>query len=226
MKRGARHQPDHPALAHAIDYAAVKVGLPQRDTNWFTEWNWQPDGYVLLNDDLSCCCPAADLRLVQAWQAARGVRWRVPVELVRLRYAAVAGYLGTPETDQGTIPAIDCFDWQTAPIVASGLWRVRWCVVPPADVVSALRRGPLLLTIGLTATDADDPDLWGDDPDSAFTDFHRVVCGANDGEVLSCLTYGFLADVAAARVVAADLMLPVDAPAELRTAGVDWSVLG
>lgn len=225
MKRGALHDPNSAALQNSLDFNSVRVGAALPKTDWFSAWNWQPDGDVLGNDELSCCCEVADLRLIQGWKAAQGIMWPVPVDLVRLRYAAVGGWLGTPETDGGTVPAEDCFDWQSAPIVADGLWRVRWCSVRPEDVLTALRRGPLQLTIGLTAEDADDPVLWHDDADGDFTEFHRVVCGAEHAGFLDVLTYGFRTLVARPRVVAADLLLHVDTPADLRTAGIDWNVL-
>ncbi len=189
MKHGARHDPTHPALTHAADYSTVRVGgVSATAPDWFTAWNWQPTGNPLANDELSDCCEAADLVLVEGFRASHGLAPIPPdqlTELVKLRYVQVAGWDGTPATDVGTIPAEDCFAWQTVPIlVEGGIWRV----------------GP-------------------------YTGFHRVVAGAERKGNLICRTYGFDVPVSHARVVAADLLLQVDLPAELRTAGVDWSVV-
>ena len=56
--------------------------------------------------------------------------------------------------------------------------------------------------------------------------YHRVVGGASRDGLLLCRTYGFDRLVIPSRVVAADLLLAVDLPAELRTAGIDWEALG
>lgn len=226
FKRGAIHDANSPSLAFAIDFNTFRVGGATRPTDWFLKWDWQtePDGDVLANNRLSCCCEVADLRLVQAWLASTGVAWAVPEELVILRYEAVAGYQGTPQTDNGTITQTDSFAWQAAPIVANGQsFNVRWLTVQPFDVSAALKRGPLLVTLGLPANDADDPDRWHNAPSGPLVDYHRVVLGAERGGLLDVHSYGRRYLVHPSRVVAADLMLHVDTPAELRTAGIDWA---
>lgn len=227
MKHGAIHDPDNPAVQSAIDYASVRTGLaPAAVPDWFAAWSWDADGDVLLNDELGCCVPVADLRLVQGWLAARGVLWRVPPELVRLRYEATGGYDGTPATDLGTVVQVDAFGWQAAPIAAAGAeWHVRWCSVPVHFVSSALRRGPLLVTLGLTEADGQDPWLWRQAAAGPFTLCHRVVVGGLRGGMLNCRTYGYDRLVDPSRVIAADLFVHVDAPADLRIAGIDWSAV-
>lgn len=227
FRRGALHDPSHPGLSSAIDFAAVRVGTPA-PVNWFA--SCPADGDILDNDRLSDCVPVADFRLLQIWMALQGTAWPIPLDLVHLRYAATGGWDGTPATDTGTVTQADMFAWQAGPIVAADReWRVKWLTVAPADVLAALRCGPLLVTLGLTAEDADDPDTWWDDPAGPFIEFHRVVAGYGTNDPsgvpgrLICRTYGRDVLVALSRVVAADLLVHVDAPEALRTAGIAWS---
>lgn len=229
MKHGCNWNPASPRLADAIDYASVKVGGAAKDTDWFGAWNWRANGDALGNDELGCCCEVADLVLVEGFRASLGLSplsAGTLTELVKLRYSQVAGWSG-PATDSGSDPAEDAFSWQASPIFAAARnWNVRWLTVRQAEVFSALRRGPLLLTIALTADDKDDPDLWGEAPDGPRVEEHRVVCGAGKGGLLISRTYGLDVPVSPARVLAADLLLPVDLPAELRSAGIDWTAVG
>lgn len=229
MKHGALHDPDSPHLAEAIDYNDVRVRGVTQPVDWFQAWEWQvdPDGDMLGNDVLSDCCEVADLRLCQAWLAAQGLHWTIPLELVKIRYSQVGCYVESDgSTDNGTTTQTDMFAWQSAPIVANGvLFNVRWLTVPPAETLSALKRGPLLLTIGLTPSDGDDPTLWQRAPTSDVTEFHRVVAGAERGGLLQCHTYGRKYFVHPSRVVACDLLLHVDQPAALRSAGISWSAI-
>ena len=222
MKRGALHDPNHPALASATSLETVLATLPDGPVpDWFADC--PADGELLLNDVLGCCCQAADLRLLQLWRAAAGERWRIPPELVRLRYEAVTGYDGTPATDLGTVPAVDCFNWQTVQILDTDgrAWPAFWITVPPYLMKQALRRGPLLATLGLL-TGEDDPDGWAEPLVGTPTEFHRVVAGAVDGDTFTCRTYGIDVPVHRSRIVAADLMVPhpdgVDP--DLRMAGI------
>ncbi len=231
FRHGALHQPRHQAMAAAIDYAKVRVGgASVLDADWFAAWNWPASGNMLGNDELSNCCEAADLVLVEGFRAMLGLP-PLPADemtaLAKLRYTEIVGWQGTPETDVGSVPAADCFAWQVAPIAVDGReFRVKWATVKPESVFSALRRGPLQLTIALSADDEGDPDLWHLDANGPPVAYHRVVTGASRGGLLNCRTYGFDRLVAPTRVVAADLLLPVDLPAELRTAGIDWEALG
>jgi hypothetical protein len=224
MKFGAIHDPDSVDLAHAADYAAIKVGSVAGDTNWFEKWNWRADGNALGNDDWGCCVPAGDFRLVQGWMAALGVVWAIPRELVLNRYSMTGGFQGTAATDVGTITQFDAFSWQTGPILVSGIkYPVKWSTVAPADVFSALRRGPLLGTIGLSGRpDGQNTYGWQNPAPGDFDTLHRVVFGASKGGKLVCRTYGYDRLVDPSRVVAADLMMLVDAPEPLKTAGIDW----
>lgn len=229
-RHGAIHKPNHPAIMEATDYARIEVGGPALDADWFAAWNWPATGNLLGNDELSNCCEAADIVLVEGFRAVLGLPALDPDEmtaLAKLRYTEITGYQGTPETDVGSIPAEDCLAWQAAPIVAGDhSWRVKWATVLPDAVFSALRRGPLQLTIALSATDQDEPDRWHLDAAGPPSAYHRVVAGASRGGLLLCRTYGFDVLVIPSRVVAADLLLAVDLPVELRTAGVDWEALG
>lgn len=228
FRHGAIHEPDNPAMANAIDFNAVRVHGVTAPVNWYDAWQWQvePDLDVLKNDELSCCCEVADIRLIQAWLASEGIAWSVPVELVLLRYEAVGGYQGTPETDLGTITQIDVFGWDSVPIVAADReWNIKWLTVQPFDASGALKRGPLLATLGLPANDSDDPQLWHKAPQGPPVDFHRVVVGAERNGLLDVHSYGRRYLVHPARLVGCDLLLRTDQADDLRTAGVDWSAL-
>lgn len=201
---GAIHQPDHPATANALPFTRVGTSEPP---NWFSAWNWHPDdGDILDNDELSDCVPAADLRLIQAWKARADISWPIPVELVRLRYTATGGWLGTPETDLGTVTQADAFDWTISPIIAGEPYPVTWTIVEPGDVLPALRHGPLLVTLGLEAAVQDDPGTWGTVASGPPASLHRVVAGAALRGKLWCVTYGMIVPVDVSRVVAVDLM--------------------
>lgn len=207
FRHGAIHDPDHPDAIKATPFRRVGA-LSRPVRSWFDEWDWHPDdGDILGNDQLSCCVPAADLRLIQAFKARDGVAWHPPLDLVEIRYAMVSGWQHTEETDLGTVTQADCFDWSIAPIVADGTYySVKWTSVQPADVHNALLKGPLLATLSLEAAVQDDPLMWqtpvSDDPAS----LHRVVIGALMGSKLACVTYGMIVPVDASRLVAVDLM--------------------
>lgn len=201
---GAIHQPRHECVANALPFTRVGTTTPP---NWFDTWNWRPnDGDILGNDRLSCCVAAADLRLVQAFKARAGIKWRPPVELVELRYEATGGWLRTDETDNGTVTQADAFDWSLSPIVAGETYPVTWTIVEPTDVLAALRHGPLLVTLGLEAAVQDDPLTWGRPAVGAPACLHRVVAGATTDGRLMCVTYGMIVPVDLSRVVACDLM--------------------
>lgn len=233
MKFGAIHDPGNEALSTtAVDYGLIRVGgAAPRDPDWFGDWHWPPTGDPLGNDDYSDCCEAADVVLASGFRASLGMPVLDVADLkaaALLRYEMVAGWDGSAGTDNGTITQEDCFDWASGPLVLGDMaWRVRWATVPPEQAMSAIRRGPLLLTLGLTARDQDDTDLWHNDPGSApITFLHRVVAGASRGGLLlSCRTWGRDCLVSPKRIVAADLLVPVDMPAELRTAGLNWDAL-
>lgn len=234
MRYGALHDPDSPALAHALDYTVARVASPVTAAplptpNWFRAWRWPATGNALGNDEVSNCCEAADLVMLEGFRAARGLSSLPPdtlTELAMLRYETVTGYDGSTGTDLGSVPAEDCFAWQTAPIVAAGTaWRVRWLSVRPSDVVSALRRGPLQVTLGLTEADADDFHHWHVVSPGEFIAYHRVVVGTAQGDLLTCRTWGMDVPVHLSRVVAADLLVPVGTPTSLRTAGLDWTTV-
>jgi hypothetical protein len=231
MKFGAIDQPWHPAVAFALDYAMIRVaGAAPTDTDWFKQWNWPATGNMLSNDELSDCCEAADVVLVEGWRAALGLAPLPADELTaiaELRYAAVGGWNGgRPGNDPGTVTQADCFAWASGPIVVGErAWQARWCSVQVPDIFSAIRRGPLLLTLALPAIDAQDPTIWSDDPVGVPVFWHRVVAGAAHKGLLTCRTWGRDVAVSPLRVVGADLLLSVDMPAELRTAGIDWRVV-
>lgn len=227
MKRGALHDPNDHRLAFATSLETVVEYLPPGETpDWFA--GCPPDGNALLNDDLSCCCEAADWRIVQLWRAAAGEAWSVPPDLVRLRYQAVAGYDGTPATDLGTIPAADCFNWMVTPLVDNDgrEWPATWVTVPDYLLPDAIRRGPLLVTIGLLIGE-DDPNEWAEMLEGAPVEFHRVVAGAVDDCYFMCRTWGLDVPVHRSRIIAADLMVPRanHINADLRMAGIDFGRL-
>lgn len=233
MKRGALHDPNHPALAFATSLETVLTLLPEGPApDWFEDC--PADGWALLNDKLSCCCEAADMRVIQIWAASQGAPWPVSrdtddlCDMVDIRYEEVAGYDGTPATDLGTTPAVDCFNWQAVPILDSDgrSWPAFWVTVPPYLIDAALRRGPLLVTLGLL-TGEDDPIEWAKPLIGTPNEFHRVVAGFVDGDTFTCRTYGLDVPVHRSRIVAADLMIPhpdgVDP--DLRMAGIDFGRL-
>lgn len=227
MKFGAIHDPDNEAVKSATAFDCIRVGGAAQSPDWFAAWNCPADGEILLNDRLSCCVAVADLRLVQLWLALRGVQWAVPEELVLLRYEATGHYLGTPASDNGTITQEDAFAWQAAPIMAANeAFRIAWAIVQPSDVLAALRRGPLAVTLGLTSNDADDLSEWQRPAQGSVTEYHRVIAGAERGGLLTVRTYGMDIAVHPSRVVAADLLIHVNGPASLRLAGVDYAALG
>ena len=171
------------------------------------------------------------MRIIEIWASERMLPWPDTagmIQMVKLRYQEITGYDGTPETDMGTIPAVDCFNWQSIPVLDSNgtLWPAFWVTVPPYLMKQALRRGPLLATLGLL-TGEDDPDGWSEALEGKPVDFHRVVIGAADGEHFMCRTYGVDVPVHRSRIVAADLMVPhpdgVDP--DLRMAGIDFGRL-
>jgi hypothetical protein len=233
MKWGAIHDPGHPALATtAVDYGLVRVaGAAPRDPDWFGDWNWPATGDPLGNTDYSDCCEAADIVLASGFRASLGMPPLAVAELkaaALLRYEMVGGWDGSPATDNGTVTQEDCFAWASGPLILGGTaWRVKWATVPPDQSMSAIRRGPLLLTIGLTDSDKGDTSLWNTDPGgAAYTFLHRVVAGASkSGLLFSCRTWGRDCLVSPARVVAADLLVPVDMPASLVTAGLNWDAV-
>lgn len=232
MKHGAIHRPFHPVAGHARAFTDVAthdlIGAP----NWFKKWNWPATGNILGNDDLSDCCEAADVVLCQGFANSLGL---APIaggdatQLAEMRYEAVAGWNGqVPGNDPGTITQVDAFAWQTVPIIATGgqVWRVGWYAVELEHIADALVRWPLLLTLGLCADDEDDPDLWHNKPSSSsYVAQHRVVCGASEANLLTCRTYGFDVSVSPDRVIGADMMLLVNAPTDIQTAGLDWDVV-
>jgi hypothetical protein len=230
MKRGALHDPNHPSLASATSLETVLIALPDGPVpDWFEDC--PADGDALLNDELGCCSQAAIMRLLETWACDRRLPWPNTAgmrDMVELRYREVAGYDGTPETDLGTIPAVDCFAWQTVPILDldGREWRAFWITVPLPLLNQALRRGPLLVTLGLL-TGEDDPDGWAEPLVGTPVEFHRVVAGAVDGDAFTCRTYGIDVPVHRSRIVAADLMVPhpdgVDP--DLRMAGIEFGRL-
>jgi hypothetical protein len=235
MKHGAIHRPDHPAANHArafIDVAAPVdhielVALP----NWFTKWNWPATGNILGNDDLGDCVEAADIVLCQGFANSLGlapITGANATQAAETRYEAIAGWNGVvPGNDPGTITQVDAFAWQTVPIVTDAqVWRVGWYSVEIEHINQALGRWPLLLTLGLCADDEDDPDTWQNKPSGPYVARHRVVCGAIEGNWFTCRTYGFDVPVSPDRIVGADMMLLVNAPADIQTAGIDWKNVG
>lgn len=229
LLHGALDRPQHPVASQALDFAAIRVGSPA-PTNWFTAWNWPATGNIMANDVLSDCVEVADIVLVEGFRLSRGLSPLSAAELTdlaKLRYEMVSGWNGViPGNDPGSVTQVDAFSWASAPIIADGQsFPVAWATVPVAQVSDALRRGPLAITLGLTATDADDPDLWQNAPQGAYADFHRVVCGAGGGGLLLCRTYGRDVLVSPARVVGADLFVPLSQPESLQMAGIDFSAL-
>lgn len=202
---GARHDPEHPALMHA---RPLTVGA-KAPVDWFE--SYPPTGNMLANTELSDCCEAADLVLVEWCRAALGLDPIPPdelTELVKLRYRQIAGWDGgMPGNDPGSIPQWDCASWQAAGIVAGGrVWNATWHSVAPADVTPALAEAPLLLTLALDAASENDPFSWGRPHTGDPVGFHRVLAGTVRRGLLICRTYGFDVPVSPDRVVAADLM--------------------
>lgn len=231
MKHGAIHRPDHPATSHAGTYAGVALDATIGRPDWFKSWNWPATGNILGNDHLSDCCEAADIVLCQGFANSLGL---TPVtaanatDLAETRYEAIAGWNGVvPGNDPGTITQVDAFAWQTVPIVTGAQkWRVQWFTVELDNLPMAIARWPLLLTLGLCADDEDDPDLWQNRPSGPYVAQHRVVCGATEENWYTCRTYGFDVPVSPDRIIGADMMLLVNAPADIQTAGIDWKSLG
>lgn len=231
MKHGALPRPNHPATRNAHAIKDLVVGLPRPVIpNWFRDWKWTPTGNVLGNDALSDCVEAADVVLVQGFAISMGlppITATAATNLAETRYEQISGWNGTfPGNDPGTVPEVDCFAWQAVPIAAGvSVWAVRWAIVKPDEVDRAIMHWPLLLTIGLCADDADSPGLWEGDPIGPYIDYHRVVCGAVDGKWLTCRTYGRDYPVSPKRIVGADMMVHLNTPADLRTAGLDWKTI-
>lgn len=205
LLHGAIHRPNHPTLSAATQF---RVGAPPETRNWFA--NCPADGEMHLNDLISDCCEVADYQLLRVWKSLDGEDWAIPDELIRLRYEAIAGWNGvTPGNDPGSVVQADCFAWQAAPLLddKGRAYPATWTVVAPADISAALRHGPLLGTIGLTAANADDPDQWWLAPDGPFTDFHRVLAGRDHGGSFVCRSYGIDYLIHPAAFVGADLMV-------------------
>lgn len=206
LLHGAIHRPEHPVALSATSY---RVGAPRiQSPNWFADC--PADGDILLNDQLSCCVEDADFRLIQVWKSLKGIAWRVPVDLVMLRYEAVAGWSGViPGNDPGSVTQVDCFAWQAVPILddAGTAYSVTWQTVPVAQMAAALREGPLLGTIGLTEANQDDPDTWHLAPTGPFVDYHRVLVGSWNEGLYTSRSYGLDYPVHPSMFVGADLML-------------------
>lgn len=201
---GAIHEPQNPSVETALPFLRAGSAAPP---NWFEAWDWRPDdGDILDNDRLGCCVPVGVMRLVQAFKARSGIKWKIPLELVHLRYEATGGWLRTPETDRGTVTQADRFDWSISPVIADGAYPVTWTIVEPADTLAALRHGPLLVTLGLDAATEDDPLAWGGALSGPPVSLHQVVVGATTRGKLMCGTYGMIVAVDLSRVVAVDLM--------------------
>ena len=227
MKHGALHNPDHPLLLEAGNYLDLRSPVIDGPTpNWFAAS--PPDGDALWNNEVSDCCEAADFRLIQFWLAAQDIVWRIPRDLVMRRYVAVGGYQHTMATDVGTSPAVDMFAWMTNPIEAySRFWPVYWASVPLGSITDALRRGPLLATLGLPVKMLSYPERWHMAPQGAFMAYHRVVIGYAENGMLLCRSYGRNYWVNPALVVGADLLIPHTngAPLSLEMAGIDYTKL-
>lgn len=206
LLHGAVHRPDHPTLSAAIPY--VVGAVPSEIPNWFT--TCAPDGQMHLNDQLSICCPVGNYQVVRVWKSLDGEDWTIPDELIATRYEAIDGWNGLiPGNDPGTIPQVDCFSWQAAPVLddAGRPYPADWHSVLPADLMDALRRGPVLGTIGLTGETADDPLSWSKLVAGPFADYHRVVVGAAIAGLFLCRSYGQDYFVHPSAFVACDLMM-------------------
>jgi hypothetical protein len=232
VKHGAIHRPDHPAASHARAFTGVAVHDMIGSPNWFVKWGWPATGNILGNDDLGDCVEAADIVLCQGFANSLGlapIAGANATQAAETRYEAIAGWNGiVPGNDPGTITQVDAFAWQTVPIVTGAqVWRVGWYAVELENINVALVRWPLLLTLGLCADDEDDPDLWHNKPSSnSYVAQHRVVCGATDSNWWTCRSYGNDYPISPDRVIGADMMLLVNAPADIQTAGIDWKNVG
>jgi hypothetical protein len=229
VKHGAIHRADHPVVGHAAAFADLAVRDMIGAPNWFTKWRWPSTGNILGNDQLGDCVEAADIVLCQGFANSLGltpITGANATTTAEQRYEAVSGWNGVvPGNDPGTITQVDAFAWQAVPMLTGAQsWRVRWCIVDLDQISVALARWPLLLTLGLCADDEDDPDLWCNKPTSkSYVAQHRVVCGATDSNWFTCRSYGNDYPISPDRVIGADMMVLVNAPAEIQTAGLDWS---
>ncbi len=170
MRFGAIHQ-DAPAAIRRLNLGPARDGA---NVDWFADV--PADGDDLDNDDLGCCVPAADFRVIELLGGA------INRDLVIARYEAVGGYRPVDaSSDAGTNTAVDMFNWMSSPIIdADGRpWSIEWLSVGRADLIAALAVAPVLLTLGLPGVIATRPELWGGKPGATWRQDkqHRLVLG-------------------------------------------------
>lgn len=162
-----------------------------KPVNWFTRF--PPDGDALGNDDYGCCDPAADFRILQLWGG------KCSRELVLGRYSQLTRFdQEFAETDEGTDTNMDMRSWCSFPIYdGERAWPTYWAQIPSHDlsqVLRALQRFPLLITLALPKAVESDPDAWvgpiGSGAGWAPTEGHRVVLGGWDGSNWLVRTWG------------------------------------
>jgi hypothetical protein len=198
---GANFYPAPPSVAPLVARASLSRLVPRKSVNWFSVR--KADGDPLGNDQLSCCCQAADYRRIEIDRAVLGDEWQPTEELVVRRYALTTDYnQATGANDNGTATDEDMSQW-----VSKGIWInsqtlhiPHWCSVDPLNsdhVALAIdRTGPVLLTLALPRC-WEDLSRWAQAPGQG-TDWqtgagsHRVLAGAYEsvGGALKVRTWG------------------------------------
>lgn len=230
-RRGSIISPRPVSLAH-LSTRAVLAAAPQ-PVNWFTK---PADLDVLGNDKYGDCDPVADFRLIQLWGG------QCTKQLALTRYTQLTSFdPAVPSTDQGTNTNLDLKAWCSFPIW-DGLkaYPIYWAQVDPTDmnqVLRALQRFPLLITICLPAAVEQDPDSWASQPGKgsqwAPRFAHRVLLGGWDGKYFTVYTWGMHVTVSTAMMTLfltggiVDVAIPHSsvAPDELDLDGIDFDAL-
>lgn len=228
MKRGAIHTPRPAGVARL----AARATLAQAPVpNWFALA--PADGDCLGNDVYGNCVDAADCRLIQLWGG------KIDKSIALNRYRQMTGFnLVTGLPDNGSDTSADMASWCAAPILDldGKPWPIYWASVDHTDeeeILAALARLPLAVTIGLPAAIADSPERWSEAPQHDWTagEGHRVVLGSAGDRGWRVRSWGrdytVSYDLMRLMLLAVDAPIPhrAAAPAELQWSGLDYTAL-
>lgn len=227
MRFGAIHTPRPAGIARL----SSRVGAPSSPIpNWLARF--PPDGDPLGNDDFGDCVDAADCQII------RIMGGKADRAMALARYTQTGFDLATGQPDNGSDTRADMLNWCAAPIVdlSGKAWPIYWASADhtdEADVENALRLFPLLITVGLPAPIANDPERWSEPPQPGWTadEAHRIVLGYRDDKGWWVRTWGSDYAVSPAllrlMLLAVDIPIPrpASAPSELQIDGLDYAAL-